>query len=283
MRNNSVFVDMHIHSCHSDGTESVESICQRAVENGVGIISITDHNELAGTREALEIAPNYGLQALQGIELDSTYEGHRCHLLGYGFDLEDASFNRFVADNKMLLERTDEETLRRIAKEYPIDISAYQEYSCSHKDGGFKLIHFLVAQGAADNMETAISLMKRYKKRACFPKAEEVIQKIHHAGGVAILAHPGETFKITDGGNAETDRHLEEFRQFGIDGIECFYPKHKEIFERRLVDYCLLWDMYITVGGDYHGDFFRGTKQKIGCEFKRIKDLRLKNLLDIDC
>lgn len=277
--NELLFVDMHIHSNYSDGTEQVESICRRAVENNVGMISITDHNELQGTEKAVKIAKAFGLHAIAGVELDSTYEGRRCHVLGYGFRLEDERFKAFVQENKQVLEKTDLETLRRISEDYPIDLSAYESFSYTSSEGGWKLVHFLVAQKAAEDLENAIQLMKRYKKRAAFPETREIIQRIHEAGGIAILAHPGETFRIEDGGDAELDRRLEELKGFGIDGIECYYPKHKEMLERRLVAFCDKHDMYITVGGDYHGDFFRGSKQKIGCEFKRLNDLRLKGLL----
>lgn len=274
------FVDLHIHSKYSDGTDSIEDICQKAVENNVKIIAVTDHNGLAGTRKALEIAAKYGLEAIQGVEIDSTYEGRRCHILGYGFNVNNEEFCSFVNANRIALEATDETTLQRISEDYSIDLAAYKDFEYDLQLGGWKLVHFLVSQGVASDSEVAIRLMKQYKKRVVFPETKEIIEQIHNAGGVAILAHPGETFKVAGSGDAEVDRKINEIYQYGIDGIECFYPKHKASFEKRLIDFCMERDLCITVGSDYHGDFFKGSKQKIGCEFKRLKELRLKGLLD---
>jgi predicted metal-dependent phosphoesterase TrpH len=68
--------DLHIHTIHSyDGTASVPAVLTRAKKIGLDVIAITDHDEIAGSLKALELAPNYGVQVIPGIEV-STTDGH---------------------------------------------------------------------------------------------------------------------------------------------------------------------------------------------------------------
>lgn len=67
--------DLHIHTIHSyDGTASVSAVLLRAKQAGLDVISITDHDEIRGSLKALELAPNYGVEVIPGIEI-TTAEG----------------------------------------------------------------------------------------------------------------------------------------------------------------------------------------------------------------
>ena len=69
--------DLHIHSIHSyDGTSSISAILKYvADQTDLDVIAITDHNTLAGVREAVRLAPRYGVEVIPGCEV-STAEGH---------------------------------------------------------------------------------------------------------------------------------------------------------------------------------------------------------------
>lgn len=71
------FADLHIHTIHSyDGTCSVSAVLKQVADHtDLDVIAITDHNSLAGVREALELAPAYGIEVIPGCEV-STAEGH---------------------------------------------------------------------------------------------------------------------------------------------------------------------------------------------------------------
>jgi predicted metal-dependent phosphoesterase TrpH len=73
--------DLHVHTTYSyDGTCTVEAVLQQAAYHaGLDVIAITDHNETAGAKEALRLAPRYGIQVIPGEEI-STKAGH---LLAY--------------------------------------------------------------------------------------------------------------------------------------------------------------------------------------------------------
>ena len=67
--------DLHIHSIYSyDGTATVQSVLNRARHAGLDVIAITDHDEIAGSLKALELAPAYGVEVIPGVEV-TTAEG----------------------------------------------------------------------------------------------------------------------------------------------------------------------------------------------------------------
>jgi len=75
--------ELHCHSRHSiDGVASVEELLAQAATVGLDVIAVTDHDEIEGTRRAVELAPEYGLVAVPGIEI-TTEAGH---VLGLGID-----------------------------------------------------------------------------------------------------------------------------------------------------------------------------------------------------
>ncbi len=69
------FADLHIHTIYSyDGTASVPAVLIHARKMGLDVIAITDHDEINGSLKALELAPNYGIEVIPGIEI-TTAEG----------------------------------------------------------------------------------------------------------------------------------------------------------------------------------------------------------------
>ncbi|WP_457550700.1 PHP domain-containing protein [Archaeoglobus sp.] len=78
--------DLHIHSNHSDGKSSVREILKSAIAKGLDVISITDHDTLNGSLEAIEIVreEHLPIKVIRGVEI-STAQGH---LLSYGISVE---------------------------------------------------------------------------------------------------------------------------------------------------------------------------------------------------
>lgn len=67
--------DLHTHTIYSyDGTASVSAILKRAKHIGLDVIAITDHDEIKGSLKALELAPQFGIEVMPGVEV-TTDEG----------------------------------------------------------------------------------------------------------------------------------------------------------------------------------------------------------------
>lgn len=83
--------DFHIHSTESDGELRPDEIVILAKERKVDIIAITDHNTIAGNKQAINVGKIYGVKVIPGIELSTRYKGNRVHILGYFCDDKYAS------------------------------------------------------------------------------------------------------------------------------------------------------------------------------------------------
>lgn len=109
MKNNLIknkIADLHIHSYYSDGTMSPEEILEKAIEKNMGLIAITDHDTLDGTKKLLDYINNE-IICISGIELDAVEFGINYHILGYGMNLKCEEFQKFVITNRKLLEEVN--------------------------------------------------------------------------------------------------------------------------------------------------------------------------------
>src|SRR5690606_42039905 len=86
--------DLHCHSDVSDGTLTPERLAERAHRNGVELWALTDHDEVGGQRRARDAARAQGLDYLTGTEISVTFAGKTVHIVGLGFDADDAQLNQ---------------------------------------------------------------------------------------------------------------------------------------------------------------------------------------------
>jgi len=69
-------VELHAHSqCSYDGRDPVEKLLQQAAAVGLDGLAVTDHDELDASLAAADLAPEYGLVGIPGMEV-STDAGH---------------------------------------------------------------------------------------------------------------------------------------------------------------------------------------------------------------
>lgn len=87
-----------------------------------------------------------------------------------------------------------------------------------------------------------------------FKHPKTLINAIHEAGGIAVLAHPACCFTLS------LDRLIKKLKKLGLDGIEVYYPytRHRRIVKFHTINNVeKLADKYnlIKTGGtDEHGD-----------------------------
>ncbi|EER57905.1 phosphoesterase PHP domain protein, partial [Acidovorax delafieldii 2AN] len=82
--------DLHCHSVVSDGTLAPEDLAARAKANGVELWSLTDHDEIGGQHRAAAAARALGMAYLTGTEISVSFAGTTVHIVGLGFDPDDA-------------------------------------------------------------------------------------------------------------------------------------------------------------------------------------------------
>ena len=70
------YADLHIHSTYShDATTTVRAVLRQAVDAGLNVVAITDHDQIDGALEGLSLAREYGVDVVPGVEV-TTLDGH---------------------------------------------------------------------------------------------------------------------------------------------------------------------------------------------------------------
>lgn len=77
-------VELHTHTCHSDGTFTVEELVRTAAGNGYQALALTDHNTSSGVPELIRLAGKQGIVPVKGLEW-TTYHGHMVVLEEKGY------------------------------------------------------------------------------------------------------------------------------------------------------------------------------------------------------
>jgi 3',5'-nucleoside bisphosphate phosphatase len=81
------------------------------------------------------------------------------------------------------------------------------------------------------------------------PSVPDAIACIHEAGGVAIWAHPFWDIPDDDAVLAT----IERFRDYGLDGVECFYATHTQAQTELVAARCERLGLLSTGSSDFHG------------------------------
>ena len=74
-------IDLHSHSRVSDGVLGPADLVRRACDNGVKVLALTDHDEVAGVTEAKRTASEMGIELVSGVEISITWAGTSIHIV----------------------------------------------------------------------------------------------------------------------------------------------------------------------------------------------------------
>jgi predicted metal-dependent phosphoesterase TrpH len=191
------WVDLHIHSIHSDGLCTPAELVQMAARNGLRSIALADHDSLDGIDEALEAGARFGVEVIPAIELSVEFRGHQdIHLLGYYVDYRDDEFREKLARFRTRRDERGRAIVDRIntrlAGEGKETIH-YEEVAAlaSGALGRPHIARVLVARKLARDVQDAFD---RYVVPCNVPKVyfpmTEALTEIRRTGGVSVLAHP---------------------------------------------------------------------------------------------
>ncbi len=271
------YADLHIHSIFSDGTYTPEEIVTRARARGAALISVCDHNAVAGTLAAEVLARAAGLGYIRGVEIDALHRGVDVHILCYGADLANEALLARIRHARARLDEMSAELLRRMRRDYScLSQDEYEAFPHDSALGGWKMLQYMKAKGVTPDLRAGFAFYERYGVRyadAGFDSAEQIITCIHAAGGRAVLAHAGVTFAWDT--PDVLARATEDALDAGFDGAECYYPRHDAGVTRRLLDICARRALLVTAGSDCHGAFNRSEicQTRTPLEKLRLGDL----------
>ncbi len=255
-----MLIDLHTHSNASDGTDSPVALIDKAIERGINVLALTDHDTVAGWNEAISALSAHPrgsqLKLVLGSEIScQDKDGTSIHMLGLLFD---ESHQPLISE----LEKTRENRLTRMERivarlnEAGIDITLEEVYAQKRGDATLGRPHLadaLVARGHVGSRDEAFSTFlhngSKFYINHYSPSPEAAIKLIKSAGGVAVIAHP----LASRSGRTVNPEIFADLIAAGLDGIEIDHRDHQELERSALLRIALENDLVITGSSDYHG------------------------------
>ncbi|WP_453931576.1 3',5'-nucleoside bisphosphate phosphatase [Acidovorax temperans] len=220
--------DLHCHSVVSDGTLTPEDLAARAKANGVELWSLTDHDEISGQHRAAAAARSQGMAYLTGTEISVTFAGNTVHIVGLGFDPDNAALAQGLAATRGGRGERAQEMAAQLAQ-----VGIHGAYEGALKFvGNPELIsrthfaRFLVeTQVCRDTNEVFRKYLTEGKPGYVphrWATLGDAVRWITEAGGLAVIAHPAR-YKFTAN---EEYALFSEFKAHGGAGVEVVTGSH---------------------------------------------------------
>ena len=246
-------IDLQSHSTVSDGQLEPADVARSAAEAGVTVMSLTDHDGVAGVEEANRVAAELGIEnvpARRDVVRPQVLRGPP-HLRLLGRPREDPAGLRPKAQQ----ERVDraKEIIAKLNR-HGVEVTFEDAVAKAGAADAIGRPHIAKAAGAGPDLgpffeEYLVPGAKAFVSRK-WPTAEQAVELIHDAGGVAVVAHPYWDVKDPD-----QVRDLVEslVRDVGLDGIETFYPPHTAEQTKHCLELCEEFGLVPTASSDFHG------------------------------
>lgn len=243
-------IDLHTHTTASDGTVEPEKLVEMAVERGVSVLAITDHDTVSGIARARLHGESRRVDIVSGIELNAERRNVEVHILGYFIDTGNKALLTWLERLRNdRIERVHDilKKLRRL--NLPVEYEEVMKYARGESVGRPHIARVLVEKKYVGEFQEAFERFLRPGGMAYVPRPhflpEEAVELIASSDGIPVLAHPG--FIQTD------DRAVDYLMGFGLKGIEVYYPFHTAIQIEYYKEMALRKKLYITGGSDFHG------------------------------
>jgi len=247
-------IDLHCHSNVSDGMLSPAEVVARAASNGVDVLALTDHDDVAGLAAAQTAADAAGMTLIPGVEISVSWGGQTVHIVGLRVDPEHSGLAAGLAEIRAgRIERArrmgDDLAKSGIAGAYE---GAWGHAVNKQMVGRTHFARWLVEQGHAPDMRGAF---RRFLTRGNpgyveheWTSLENAVGWIGAAGGMAVIAHPGRyAFDAR-----RLHLLLDAFRALGGEGIEVITGSHHPSEYGKYADLARAFGLKASRGADFH-------------------------------
>jgi len=252
-----------------------ECVVERALARGLAAIAVTDHDTIRGVEEAERAARFHGIEFLRATEISASFGRVEVHILGLGIDVRSGALGqalkRLTSDRATRVDRILERLKAAGVSLERTDVE--RQASTGTALGRVHIARALTERGITKTVQEGFDKFMRVGRKAYVPKkllpCREALDLIHHAGGKAILAHPGVGRSV--------HKLLPEILAFPFDGIEVYHTEHTPGHVTLFTQVALERDLLISGGSDCHGTAFNkepdmGKVLVPYHHFQRIKD-----------
>jgi len=241
--------DLHIHSSVSDGSDTIGQIIDIAIKKGLDAIAITDHDTLS---HLCQIPSRADIRVIGGIEISAVHRetNTRAHVLGY--NIKKPEIVTALTEPLLKARGKNSEKQAKILIRHGYHIDPYQ---LPRADGKYlykqHIMDWLVTTGQVPDMFGAFYQNTFKQGGICAFDIEyinvfEAVEAIKEAGGLAVLAHPGQQQNFW---------LITELKQIGLGGLELNHHSHSERDKEIIRDYANQYGLFLTGGSDYHGKY----------------------------
>jgi 3',5'-nucleoside bisphosphate phosphatase len=246
--------DLHCHSIVSDGTLTPEALAQRASANGVELWALTDHDEVGGQERAAAAAKALGMKYLTGVEVSVTFLGQTVHILGFGFDADNAQLVQGLLQTRSGRGERAQAMSDGLAK---VGIKGAYEGALQFV-GNPELIsrthfaRFLVESGVCKETNEVFRKYLTEGKPGFvehrWATLKDAVTWIVQAGGMAVIAHPAR-YKFSPN---EEFALFTEFKGFGGQGVEVVTGSHTPAEYFTYAETAKEFGLAASRGSDFH-------------------------------
>ncbi len=251
-------IDLHIHTCFSDGVFTPEKIVDTAIDAGLNAIAITDHDNVLAYPIAVKYAEkiakeagNTPLEIIPGVEINTIYKDVEIHILGYFMNRDDSDFQEMLKMQQNARIAQTKEIIHLLSKKEGIHVSFDKIKSLVAEGGSIGRPHIAKAITLAGGTTSVMEAYSKYinndsdvyvQRKTISP--HDAIEIIYDAGGIPVFAHP---FDVEDAENL-----IKEFMHFGLRGVEAYHRKHSPAMVEYYSTIAEKNGLIITGGSDFH-------------------------------
>lgn len=249
-----MLADLHCHSLKSDGQLSPSDLVDRAAEQGVTMLALTDHDTLSGIDEARLQAQKHDMEIVSGIEFSSVWNGIGIHIVGLGFDEQHPVMQAAVECQEACRYERAKTIAIKLEKQGVAGIwDKAVEIANGAQIGRPHFAQALIDLGKVNNMAQAfkkyLGAGKAGDVKTMWPQMSEVVSWIRESGGVAVVAHP-DKYKLT---GTKLKLLLKAFSEAGGNGLEVTTGGMESSFSKRMAQLCDEFGFLGSQGSDFHG------------------------------
>lgn len=250
----SMRADLHTHSRFSDGTQSPTELVAEAVDVGLHVLALTDHDTTIGWDEAVTAAEERGIGLLRGMEVSCRWEGISVHILCYLHDPAGAEITAAIDQARSDRIVRSKIMVDRLSQDFAITWEEVQEQAGADATiGRPHVADALVRAGVVRDRSEAFGRLLTgsgpYYVALPVISPIEAIRMIHDAGGAAVFAHPLASAR----GRVVPDAGLRAIIDAGLDGLEVDHRDNPPEGRARLRTLAAEHGLIVTGSSDYHG------------------------------
>lgn len=259
-------IDLHAHTTASDGSYTPKELVEYGKRQGLSALAVTDHDTVAGVREAQRYGEETGLEVIPGVELSTRVDDCDVHMIALFIDCKNEELIKRLGDMAECREDRNFRMVDKLKKAgYQIDRSDLERLGKGKVLARGHIAQILIQRGYASDLKEALKkyLSKGtpgYVQKEVLPP-EECIELVHGAGGLIFVAHLHQIDPDNPGHCEEICRRLLDM---GADGLETQYCEFDDYWKNVTEKIAREYGCLRSGGSDFHGAMKKGLDLAVG-------------------